>query len=99
MSVLHQSHVHVHIVASVKQGPIIVTTLLHYTWILLSATRSYLSTEFQDEHAKPTCMKDTTLLHSIVLMNANLCTVAHTSLLHFFRYDLVVLTGRYHNDT
>ena len=34
--------------------------------ILLSATRSYLFTEFQDEHAKP-MEEDPTLLHSIVL--------------------------------
>ena len=69
-------------VASVQQGHIIVTTLLQ-TWILLSATRSYLFTEFQDEHAKP-MEEDTTLLHSIVLMYANLCTIAHTTLLDFF---------------
>ena len=37
--------------------------------------------------------EDTTLLHSIVLMYANICTIAHTTLLHFFRYDLVALTG------
>ena len=54
-----------HIVASVQQGRIIVTTLLQ-TWILLSATRSYLFTEFQDEHTKP-MEEDMTLLHSIVI--------------------------------
>ena len=64
-----------------QQGRIIVTTLLQ-TWILLSATRSYLFTKFQDEHAKP--MEEAiTLLHSIVLMYANLCTIAHMTLLHF----------------
>ena len=73
-----------------QQGRIIVTTLLQ-TWILLSATRSYVFTKFQDEHAKP-MEEDTTLLHSTVLMYANLCTIAHTTLLHFFfRYDLVTL--------
>ena len=48
-------------------------------------------TECQDEHAKPV-EEDTTLLHSIVLMYALLhvrpCCI-------YFRYDLVVLTGRY----
>ena len=52
-----------------QQGRITVTTLLQ-TRILLSAARSYLFTEFQDEHAKP-MEEDTTLLHSIVLMYAS----------------------------
>ena len=42
-----------YIVAPVQQSRIIVIALLQ-TWILLGATRSYLFTEFQDEHAKPT---------------------------------------------
>ena len=42
--------------------------------------------------------EDTTLLHSIVLMYANLCTFAHVyDLVAFFRYDLVVLTGQMFN--
>ena len=63
-----------------QQGHITVTTLLQIL-ILLGATRSHLSTEFHDEHAKP-MEEDTTLLHSIVLRYANLCTIAHTTLLH-----------------
>ena len=43
-----------------------VTTLLQ-TWILLRVARSYLFTEFQDEHAKP-MEGDMTLLHSIVFL-------------------------------
>ena len=33
--------------------------------------------------------EDTTLLHTIVLMYANLCTIAHTTLLHFL--DTILL--------
>ena len=46
----------------------------------ISVTRSYLFTEFQDEHTKP-MEESMTLLHSIVLMYANLCTIAHPTLL------------------
>ena len=81
-SLAHLCSAHGNIVASVQQGRIIVMTLLQ-TWISLSATRSYLFTEFQDEHAKP-MEEDTTLLHSIVLMYANSWTIAYTTLLHFF---------------
>ena len=45
-------------------------------------------TKFQDEHAKPV-EENTTLLHSIVLMYANVCTIARTTLSHLFIYDLV----------
>ena len=64
-------------------------SLHQQTWILLSATRSYLFRKFQDEHAKP-MEEDTTLLHSVVLMYALL----HIQLCCIFvvRYDLVVLT-------
>ena len=72
---------------SVQKGRIMVTTLLQ-TWISLSATRSYLFTEFQDEHGKP-MEEDTILLCSIVLMYANLCTIAHTTLLHFLDTTLL----------
>ena len=45
--------------------------------------RIFLHTEFQDEHAKP-MEEDTTLLHSIVLMYADLCTFARTTFLKFY---------------
>ena len=32
---------------------------------------------------------DTTLLHSIILMYANLCTIAHMTLLHFLDTTLL----------
>ena len=77
----------IHIIASVQQDHIIVTTLLQ-TWILLNATRLYLFTEFQDEHTEP-MEEDTMLLHSIVLMYANVWTIAHTTLLQFLDTTLL----------
>ena len=74
-----------------QQGHSIVTTLLQ-TQILLSATRSYVFTEFQDEHAKH-IEEDTTLLHSVVLMYANLCTIARTALLHYLDTTLLHWDG------
>ena len=61
------------VVSNVIQGvPVKRKPKLLDTWILFSATRSYLFTKLQDEHAKP-MEEDTTLLHSIILMCANLC--------------------------
>ena len=71
----------------------------------ISATRSYHSYDlvadmdfarckFQDEHSKP--MEEDTTLHSIVLMYADLCTIARTTLLHFL--DLVARMWRFLND-
>ena len=80
-------------VASVQQGRIILTTLLQ-TSILLRATRSYLITKFQDERANP-MEEDTTLLHSTLLIYANVRTIAHTTLLHFLDMTWLHLMRQY----
>ena len=78
-----------YIVASAQQDHIIVTTLLQ-TWLLLSATRSYPFTDFQDEHAIHKMEEDTTLLHSN-------CFNAHPTLLHFL--DTILLLWQDDNNT